>query len=93
VSLLHLVERSITAERLVVELEGAFAAAWRPAEGAAHGQPPGTGFASAATVLRRETGYPCLEEPVPLTEYAIYLRGVGRMSTSGKVGTSNLVCR
>ena len=52
-SLLHLVERSITAERLVVELESVFATAG-PAEGVADGQRSGTGFPSAATVLRRK---------------------------------------
>ena len=64
-SLLHLVKRSITAERLVAELEGAFAAAWRTAEGAAHGQRPGTGFASAATVLRRDVGLSYIPPDTP----------------------------
>jgi hypothetical protein len=36
-SLLHLVERSITAERVVEELERV-RRGWRPAEGAAYGQ-------------------------------------------------------
>jgi len=52
-SLLHLVERSITAERLVVELESVFATAG-PAEGVADGQRSGTDSPSAATVLRRK---------------------------------------
>ena len=53
-SLLHLVERSITAERLVAELESGVRRGRRPAEGAADGQRPGVGFPSAATVLRRQ---------------------------------------
>ena len=51
-SLLNLVERSITAERLVDELEEGVRRGRRPAEGAADGQRSGVGFSSAATVLR-----------------------------------------
>ena len=51
VSLLHLVERSITAERLATELE-AVRRGRRPAEGTADGQRTGVGFSSTATVLR-----------------------------------------
>ena len=53
-SLLHVVERSITAERLVTELENGVRRGRRPTEGAADGQRPGVGFPSAATVLRRQ---------------------------------------
>ncbi len=52
-SLLHLVERSITAERLVDRARGGVRRGRRAAEGAADGQRPGVGFSSAATVLRR----------------------------------------
>ena len=52
VSLLHIVERSITAERLVDELEDGVRRGGRAAEGAADGQRAGVGFSSAATVLR-----------------------------------------
>ena len=54
VSLLHVVERSITAERLVAELEDGVRRGRRATEGAADGQRPGVGFPSAATVLRRQ---------------------------------------
>ena len=53
-SLLDLVERSITAERLVTELAAVFAVAGGAADDAADGQRPGVGFPSAATVLRRQ---------------------------------------
>jgi putative transposase len=51
-SLLDLVERSITADRLVAELEAVFAAAGGPAKVLRMEQRPGVHFASAATVLR-----------------------------------------
>ena len=53
-SLLNLVERSITAERLVAELEEGVRRRRWAAEGAADGQRPGVGFSSAATVLREQ---------------------------------------
>jgi transposase InsO family protein len=64
-SVLHVVERSITAERLVVELETAFRRGGWPPEGAADGQRTGVGFSSAATVLREQgracpTSYPAV---------------------------------
>jgi putative transposase len=49
-------ERSITAERLVTELETAFTLAGRPAEGIADGQRTEVDFSRAATVLREQTG-------------------------------------
>jgi hypothetical protein len=51
-SLLNLVERSITAERLVTELAAVVAVAGGAADGAADGPPSGVGLSSAATVLR-----------------------------------------
>jgi hypothetical protein len=52
-SLLNIVERSITAERLVIELGRRVRGGWRATEGAADGQRSGVGFPSAATALRR----------------------------------------
>ena len=52
-SLLHMVERSITAERLVDRVGGRVRRRRWAAEGAADGQRSGVGFSSAATVLRR----------------------------------------
>ena len=51
-SLLHFVERSITAERLVDRTRGGVRDRRRAAEGSADGQRSGVGFPSAATVLR-----------------------------------------
>ena len=51
-SLLDLVERSITAERLVTELAAVFAVAGGAGDDAADGQRSGVGLSSAATVLR-----------------------------------------
>jgi hypothetical protein len=53
-SLLHVVERSITAERLVIELEDAFAAAGGPPKVLQMNKWPRVGFSSAAAVLRKE---------------------------------------
>jgi len=55
-SLLHLVERSITGERLVAELERVFTTR-SDAEGAASRQRTGNDFHSAAIVLHRPDGY------------------------------------
>jgi putative transposase len=51
-SLLHLVDRSITAERLVAELEGGVRRDGRPASALADGQRSGVGFSSAAILLQ-----------------------------------------
>ena len=56
VSLLHVVERSITGERLVDRVGEGVRRRRRAAEGAADGQRTGVGFPSAATVLREKTG-------------------------------------
>jgi putative transposase len=58
-SLLHLVERSITAERLVIELQDAFAAAGGPPKVLRIDNGPELVFPSAATVLRQQ-GRPVL---------------------------------
>ncbi|WP_157186588.1 hypothetical protein [Nocardia jiangxiensis] len=55
-SLLHLVERSITAERLVARAGDGIRSQWWPAEGAADGQRAGIDFRSAATVLCEQGG-------------------------------------
>ena len=51
-SLLHLAERSITAERVVTELERVCASTGGPAESIEDGQWTGDDFGCAATVLR-----------------------------------------
>ena len=66
-SLLHLVERSITAERLVDRVRSGVRRGRRPAEGAADGQRAGVGFPSAATVLRRTRPECPTFRPAPLS--------------------------
>jgi transposase InsO family protein len=53
-SLLHVVERSITADRLVLELEKAFAAAGGPPKVLRRDNRSGVHFPSVPTVLRRK---------------------------------------
>lgn len=57
-SLLHLVERSITAERLVAELEAVFATDGGPPTVLRMGQRSRIGFSSAATVCNGKVGLP-----------------------------------
>jgi hypothetical protein len=56
-SLLNIIERSITADRLAEELKTVFAVASGPTEGAAHSQWSEIHFLSAALVLRRMSGH------------------------------------
>ena len=53
-SLLNIVERSITAERLIAELERVFRRGRRPADGAAMDNGPELIFQALQSVLRRE---------------------------------------
>ncbi|MBF6220985.1 hypothetical protein IU479_23065 [Nocardia abscessus] len=53
-SLLNIVERSITAEKLVAGLDRMFTARGQAAASAADGQRPGNDFRSPAAILRRQ---------------------------------------
>ena len=91
-SLLHLVERSITAQRLVPRARRCVRPGRRPADCAAHGQWPGVDFPSIAKVLRRQ-GRAVLHTAGHSMEQRLHDRTSDRQQAWWGSGSSRRGCR